>query len=126
MNMNWTEISLFKGIDLNDSFVLGWSLEPGRLVFELEASIWPESDYYIAAKPNEYTCYRKATLEFVGINEVHGLLPIESVCFAQDPDGSIDYGNIDVLVKLESTYQVFGDFGEVEIIGGELRFAVNT
>jgi len=54
------------------------------------------------------------------------LLPIESVCFAQDPDGAIDYGNIDVLVKLESTYQVFGDFGEVKIIGGELRFAVST
>ena len=124
--MNWTEISLFKGIDLNDSFVLGWSLEPGRLVFELEASIWPESDYYIAPKSDEYTCYRKATLEFVGINEVHGLLPLESVCFAKEPDGSIDYGNIDVLVKLESTYQVFGDFAEVEIIGGELRFAVNT
>jgi hypothetical protein len=126
MSMNWTVISLFKGIDLNDSFVLGWSLEPGRLAFELEASIWPESGYYTAAKPDEYTCYRKATLEFVGIDEVHGLLPIESVRFAQGPDGSIDYGNIDVLVKLESTYQVVGDFGEVEIIGGELRFAVHT
>lgn len=126
MNMNWTDISLFKGIDLNDSFVLGWSLEAGRLAVELEASIWPESDYYIAAKPDEYTCYRKATLEFVGVNEVHGLLPIESVRFTKDPDGSIDYGTIDTLVKLESTYQVSGDFGEVEIIGGELRFEVHT
>jgi hypothetical protein len=54
------------------------------------------------------------------------LLPIESVRFAKEPDGSIDYGNIDVVVKLESTYQISGDFGEVEIIGGELRFEVHT
>ncbi len=125
MYMHWTEIFLFKGIDLTDSFVLGWRLTPDKLAFALEASIWPQSDFYTTPKPDEYTCYRKATLEFVGIKDVHGLLPIESVGFSRDLDGSIDYGNIDTLVKLESAWQISCDFGEVRIIGGELRFKVH-
>ena len=36
--MEWTQIEIFKGIDLNDSFVLNWSYESERLFFELEAS----------------------------------------------------------------------------------------
>ena len=48
--MDWTQIELFKGIDLNDSFVLNWAHEDSQLCFELEASIWPESDYYFKPK----------------------------------------------------------------------------
>ena len=44
--MNWEELEIFKGIDLNDSFVLSWRKEPNEVIFELEASIWPESEYY--------------------------------------------------------------------------------
>ena len=53
-------MEVFKGIDLNDSFVLDWSYENNRLCFELEVSIWPEYKYYVEPKLNEYTCYRKA------------------------------------------------------------------
>ena len=50
-------MEIFKGIDLNDSFVLSWYQGTNELTFELEASIWPESTYYEKPKPNEHTCY---------------------------------------------------------------------
>ena len=124
--MNWTELEIFKGIDLNDSFVLGWSKGEDRLSFELEASIWPESKFYTEPKENEYTCYRKAFLSFVGIDSIQGLKPINTVATSTDPDGTIDYGNIDSLSITSSGFEVEGNFGSVTIKGGELNFEVRT
>ena len=124
--MDWTQIELFKGIDLNDSFVLNWANEGDQLCFELEASIWPESDYYFKPKDGEYTCYRKAVLKFVNVKSTSGLKPIESVHSTKDPDGSTDYGNIDTLCQTEGGFNLSGDFGSVNIMGGELRFEVHT
>lgn len=124
--MEWSQIEIFKGIDLNDSFVLNWSHENDHLYFELEASIWPESEHYTAPKNDEHTCYRKATLEFVGVKNIRGLKSKESVQSTTDPDGSIDYGNIDDLKQLGGSFLVVGDFGSVTIQGGELRFEIHT
>lgn len=126
MKMNWNQIELFKGIDLNDSFVLDWSQEGDLLRIELEASIWPDSIYYSKPENGEYTCYRKATLMFKGVQSIVGLKPIESVPPTTDPDGTTDFGNIDTLSQTESGFHLSGDFGLVNIIGGELRIEVHT
>jgi hypothetical protein len=124
--MNWTELEIFKGINLNDSFVLSWSLERSRLSIYIEASIWPESKYYSKPKKNEYTCYKKAVLSFVGVESIEGLKPIDTVHSTTDLDGTIDYGNIDSLLKTSSGFEIEGDFGSVRIKGGELKFEVHT
>jgi len=126
MSMDWTQIELFKGIDLNDSFVLSWAHEDDLLHFELEASIWPESEHYSKPENGEYTCYRKATLKFTNVQSINGLIPIESAPSTTDPDGSTDYGNIDTLRQTENGFKLSGDFGSVDIMGGELRFEVRT
>jgi len=124
--MDWTKIELFKGIDLNDSFVLKWNYEDDCLSFDLEASIWPESCHYIEPKDGEYTCYRKATIKFENTRSVNGLNSIELVPSTTDPDGSTDYGNIEILSKTKSGFNLLGDFGSVNITGGELHFEVHT
>ena len=124
--MNWTELSEFEGIDLNDSFVLSWKKTTDKLEFNLEASIWPNSAYYRKPKPNEYTCYRKATLSFLDVIIVSGLLPIDAVKPKIDPDGTSDYGNIDSLTKNSNGYCITGEFGVVEISGGKLEFKIKT
>jgi hypothetical protein len=123
--MDWRQLEEFKGIDLNDSFVLGWKQSLNELSFELKASIWPESIFYEAPKANEYTCYRKATLSFSEIKSVVGLTSIESARYSTDPDGSIDYGNIDSLDITENGFNVVGDFGEVIITGGVFSFEIH-
>jgi len=124
--MDWNQLEIFKGIDLNDSFVLNWTCEDGQLSFDLEASIWPESKYYAAPKANEYTCYRKAKITITGIESIDGLSSMDSVIATTDPDGSKDYGNIEILTKTVNGFELVGDFGKVEINGGELRFEVHT
>jgi hypothetical protein len=115
---------IFQGIDLNDSYVLSWELASSRLVFHLEVSIWPESKYYAPPKPNEYTCYRKGTLSFENLISLSGLQSMTETVSSTDSQGEIDFGNIDDLESTESGFSVYGDFGEVNIDGGELRFEV--
>lgn len=55
---------------------------------------------------------------------MHGLKLIESAPSTIDPDGSIDYGNIETLCQTEIGFNLSGDFGTVNIIGGELNFEV--
>lgn len=126
MSMDWNHIEIFKGIDLNDSFVLNWSEESDQLQFNLEASIWPESKYYTEPENGEYTCYRKATIMFKCVQSITGLKPMESALSSADLNGTIDFGNIETLSQTENGYHISGDFGSVNIIGGELHFEVHT
>jgi len=41
-----------------------------------------------------------------------------------DPDGAIDYGNIDTLTKTEFGFELTGEFGYVQIQGGQLAFKI--
>ena len=117
-------MGIFKGIDLNDSFVLSWHQGTNELTFELEASIWPESTYYEKPKPNEHTCYKSAILSFKNFNELSGLLELNQVKAATDASGEKDYGNIDNLEENNNGFLVEGEFGKVSIVGGEISFEI--
>ena len=119
-------MELFKGIDLNNSFVLKWELKKSCLAFEIEASVWPESKYYSEPKENEYTCYRASILSIRDIESVEGLKSMESVRAAIDLNGTKDYGNIDVLEHNKDGYLIVGEFGSVKVSGGELCFEICT
>lgn len=124
--MNWTELKEFKGIDLNDSFVLDWLLTETELSFELEASIWPDSEFYQTPKPNQHTCYKSAELKFSNFTKVTGLKLKSQTHASKEPDGSIDYGNIDSLTKTNAGYDLTGNFGNLQIQGGSLVFKVHA
>ena len=125
--MDWREMETFKGVDLNDSFVLEWVEFDRKLEFILDASLWPESPHYRASKPNEYTCYRRASLKFSGYTNCVGLKAMSAVTPSPPVDGEEpDYGNIDVLFKTTRGFVVEGDFGSVAIEGGHLCFTVSA
>ena len=118
-------MEIFRGIDLNDSFVLGWRDEADKVVFNLELSIWPESPWYEKPRAQEYTCYKRGKLNFSGVREVSGFLPIKGIPSSRDLNGTDDYGNIDVFRLHNDTYQVQGDFGDVEILGGNVSLTLD-
>ncbi|BDY05602.1 hypothetical protein [Ferrimonas sp. YFM] len=124
--MDWREMKMFSGIDLNDSFVMSWNLSASELLIELEASIWPDSELYLAPKSNEYTCYRRITVVFIGFTEVRGLIDIAIIEGTVDPDGTTDYCNIDTFLKVPSGFLLSGSFGNVEVVGGHVQLEVNT
>ena len=109
---------MFDGVDLEDSWVLGWHVVAGhnQLVFELEASLWPGHEYYVPPSPEEHTCYKHARLIFEQVASIDRLPPVDAVKPNIDPDGSIDYGNIEGLHHAgEGVYKFGGDFGEVSV-----------
>ena len=123
--MNWTEMEIFKGIDLNDSFVLSWLKSENDVTFNIEASIWPESSFYETPSNDEYTCYKKACLSFRNVEGISGLLEMSDVNPSVDANNESDYGNIDSLNNHGSVFLIEGDFGSVSIVGGDIYFEIN-
>ena len=116
----------FVGIDLHDTFVLSWCVQDSVLEFDLEASIWPKSQYYSKPKLDEFTCYKKAKLRFLSISSIEGLRSLDDVDFSTDINGEKDYGNIDHLEKTASGFLIEGDFGVVVIENEGIEFEIKT
>jgi hypothetical protein len=117
-------MDIFKGIDFNDSFVLGWSSSETEITFKIEASIWPDSPHYLTPKPDEYTCYREGEIQFTGFASYSGLAEQSSVKPNKDINGSFDYGNIDLLIKTNQGFMVIGEFGNLDVINGKVQFII--
>ena len=117
-------LDFMEGIDLQDSIILDWSISEKEFSIELEASIWPSSIHYFEPKLNEYTCYKKALLVFRGFNSILGLKLQKDVHTSRDPDGSLDYGNVDYLNKTDEGFVIEADFGNVKIMGGDIAFNI--
>jgi len=119
---------LFEGVDLEDSWVLGWHLDELRkqLVFELEVSLWPAHVNYAPPKSGEYTCYKRGRLIFEDVMYLQGLLPEQEVKPSKDPEGSIDYGNIEGFNRAgDGVYEFEGDFGKVRVNGGRVHLEID-
>ena len=104
-----------QGIDLTDSWVLGWRETGGTLEFSIEFSLRPESAFYRTPKRGEWTCYRRGVLRFDGVTAVNGLKKEETVRFTIDPDSSKDFGNIESFEEKDDRVMISGDFGEVMV-----------
>ena len=124
--MNWNELPEFKGIDLQDSWVMSWRYSDSRLSFVLEASIWPGSEHYETPKVNAHTCYKPAKLIFEEVSGIKGLLKMSEVRPSLDPNGEKDFGNIEDLETKTNGFRISGEFGTVELVGGKMRFEVGT
>lgn len=103
------------GIDLSDSFILGWARSESEFQINLELSIWSDSPYYSKPLNNEYTCYKKGCLRFYGIKEILGFIELESVKSTVDPDDSRDWGGIYEFKKINKWFKFSTDFTDIEI-----------
>jgi len=112
------------GVMLEDCFVLSWAQELDRLVFHLMASLHPGHPMHESPKPGEWACYKEATLSFEGVKAVEGLLAMPETRSTSDPDGTKDYGNIDVLLAIADGYKIAGDFGQVTVQAQKCTFLV--
>ena len=118
---------MFDGVDLEDSWVLGWYLDSDlkQLIFNLEVSLWKGHKNYSKPLPGEWTCYKRGSLIFDKVTKIDGLLLIETVKYSIDLDGSIDYGNIEGFrYSSNGEYKFGGDFGEVSITCSGVRLEI--
>jgi hypothetical protein len=124
--VEWRDMPEFAGVDLEDSWVLGWSYDRSgrRLTFELEASLWPGHPAYVVPPPSEWTCYRPAVLAFDDVLSVAGLWDVAAARATVDPDGSRDYGSIEGLRREDDVFRFTGEMGDVAVRAARVQLTL--
>ena len=86
----------FAGFYFEDCCLLSLKFDEmkSKLTLEIDFSIWPDSIYYLTPKPNEWTCYRKGQINFIGIKQIDGLIDLADYEPTIDVTGEKDWGNI--------------------------------
>ena len=121
----WNEIDIFKNVDLQDSFVIGWKCSDETFFVDVEASLWPGHSDYEAPKEGEYTCYKKARLLFRNPTNIVGLLPMGEVEPNEVMEGEIpDYDTIEDFEIGNGQFRLTGSFGDVTFTADEWAFKV--
>ena len=115
---DWRDMAEFDGVDLEDSFILGWRYSPavGGLLFDVEAHLGPDHPDHQQPKQDEFACYKRAALLFAAADVTGDLPEPSSVRATRDPDGSEDYGSFDSVTMEDGAYRVVTDFADVVLI----------
>lgn len=120
---HYFEHEALNGIYLEDSYVLGISASRGLLTIEGEFVLTEEHPYFTADHPGESYCYRRGIMVFEGVTSLIWTEQLEAAP-SKDPDGSIDYGNIDSLTVEGNNYLLEGDLGKIDLHAGSVRMVV--
>ena len=111
---------VLRDLYLDDSYVLDIQASRGLLAITMEFALAPDHPSYSPALPGEQYCYRKGVLVFEGVTELNWTGQLTSWP-SQDPDGSIDYGNIDALVIDGNHYTLEGGLGTIDLHATSIR-----
>jgi hypothetical protein len=116
---------VFEGVLITDTFVLGWHREGNRLIFAVEASLWPGHPSYEPPRSGEWACYKPGRLVFDDVEAVEGLPDMQSAHRYSDADGGQDFGSLNELVAEPGGYRIEGDFGVVRVRAASVRLEVS-
>ncbi|MCG8574437.1 MAG: hypothetical protein MI810_06080 [Flavobacteriales bacterium] len=105
-----------QGIDLTDSFVIGWKKSETDLEIVLELSVWPESPYYSKPKKGEFTDYKKGKLRFYGLKGLDGFSKLKTAKPNVDADGSKDWDNIHGFKKETNHFKLSLDVTDLKVV----------
>lgn len=133
MQMLWRHMPEFAGVDLEDSRILGWRSEPGRLVIELQVRLLPEHPDYAAplfdSDPSRgagSSCDRPARLVFDEVAHVDGLHPPMSA-FLDEQDAA---PRLDTLAWLrredDGSYQFDATWGTIRVYSATIRLDLDA
>ncbi len=105
---DWRQLHEFAAVDLTKSFVLGWEVEAGVLMIDVDLYLTPDHTFYEEPRPAEKVCIRPAAIEF----PLFGGFDSERGTSVQD----LATGAIGGMRRLaDGRYEISGDFGVVLI-----------
>lgn len=111
------EWDIFKGIYLEDSFVLAVDESNGQLTFCMDLVLTENHPEYSSPKEDEQYCFKRGQIVFPNLNSVKWIS--KNLHPFRDADGNYDYGNIDFFELRPGGYHLLGDWGEVIINSSE-------
>lgn len=102
----------FENIYLEDSYLLSL-VTNSQIDAHVEAVLRENHPLYIPPKPTEQYSYRHLIIRFPRVREFRWIS--KQMKPIRDPDGGVDYGNIDELYRLDGKYHMRGDWGHLEV-----------
>lgn len=107
---------------LEDSYVLDIDTRGGEVRVDLEAVVVPGHPAYRPPRAGEHNCYLAGVLRFTGARDVDLLRSGRAP--SVDPDGSPDYGNVDVFRVDGEWFELHGDWGSLRLRADPPEFDV--
>jgi hypothetical protein len=111
---NYPSFPGFENVCLEDSYVLSITVQPAVLLLKLDLLLLPGHPHYRAPLPGERACFQQATVTFSSVRDLHwtgqGVITP-----AVDASGTVDFGSVDSLTRDDTTYQLLGDWGEINL-----------
>lgn len=112
--LNYWQFPGFENIYLEDSYVLSINAKTSIQIL-LETVLTENHSLYTQPLPGEQYCYRRMTVNFPHPQTYD--LVVNNISPIADPDGSIDYGNIDEFFRADGKYYLrVGEWGELTIV----------
>lgn len=111
--LNYWQFSGFENIYLEDSYVLSINAKTSIQIL-LETVLTENHSLYTQPLPGEQYCYRRMTVNFPHPQTYY--LVLNNISPIADPDGSVDYGNIDEFFSADGKYYLRGEWGELTIV----------
>ena len=111
--LNYWQFPGFENVYLEDSYVLAIKAKASVEIL-IEAVLTENHPLYASPLPGEQYCYRQMTIKFLS-PQTYSLV-LKKMTPIPNPDGSIDYGNIDEFYMNDGKYYMDGEWGELTII----------
>jgi hypothetical protein len=111
--LNYWQFPGFENIYLEDSYVLSIN-DKTSIQILLEAVLTENHSLYTQPLPEEQYCYRRMSVNFPHPQTYD--LVLNNISPIADPDGSVDYGNIDEFFMADGKYYLTGEWGELTIV----------
>lgn len=120
---SYENIDFLQAVYLEDSYVTSIKADEMTLEFEVELVLKPEHACFRTPIGNEEYCYKSATLKFENATSIRWKRIIMKASI--DKELSIDFGNIDSFTFDDDTFYLEGDWGEVEVSGGQVALIIH-
>lgn len=105
-------------IFLENSYVLGIAVEPYRIEFRMDFVLTPTHPNYVPPPATEQECYRRGVICIEGFRAL--AWRASNTRPSIDKDGELDFDCLDEFVMKDGSTLFGGDWGEIEVEGGEM------
>jgi hypothetical protein len=108
------ELPGFDGYYFEDGWVLGLYASDREFLIDIDAVLTPRHPDFGPPNPGDKYRYRRVAVRFPNVRDLEWIKPLD-LRGTLDPDGTVDYGNIDFFVRSGDVSRLGGKWGEVAV-----------
>jgi hypothetical protein len=109
---DWRKLREFAAVDLAQSYILSWRVEPGMLLIDADVFLTEGHPFYEKPRPAEKVCIRPAAIEFPQCDAI-SVSGAPAASMAEIAAG-LGHGAITGLCRHDDgRYEISGEFGTV-------------